>query len=441
MNIIIHRNGENYGPYTLNQVKEYLEMGVVTEMDLGWSDGSGEWLPLKEIILGLNSHRLSESDKSPRKHTDRKLLRWIVVLIGGAAAICLIGLFYLKANGPDFGVSVSTKTITNPVPSEAINNDISSCINNIHVDGDVASGELVLDQSDIEPSVNAVKVCVWYLSHSYPSITKINLVTHIKGHDDYGQIRQTDVTISLDNLAKARGYTSAYDYKSDPRGDFEILSQLSLGDMRQNPNRSDSSIDKLIGNWSGTLSVADHGETSVKISFNQSGTFGSFYGSDLPTFGNWWIKKNGNIALTTTSRSGLVTSFGTVILREDGTIGVDDDDCFGMFYLTKDQTESDKNSSPSTATDSPVAPTPSMDSVAGLYSGTDGGGFPGTIEFGESGKFINKDPALPNGMSFGDWALHGDIIDLYVDGQKVASATVQKDGKIILAGSVWDKVR
>ena len=50
MNITISRDGQNYGPYTLDQVKEYLGNGTLNESDLAWHDDSTGWLSLKEVL-------------------------------------------------------------------------------------------------------------------------------------------------------------------------------------------------------------------------------------------------------------------------------------------------------------------------------------------------------------------------------------------------------
>lgn len=50
MNILIHRDGQSYGPYTLDQVKHYLGNGSLVENDLAWHEGCVDWLPVKDII-------------------------------------------------------------------------------------------------------------------------------------------------------------------------------------------------------------------------------------------------------------------------------------------------------------------------------------------------------------------------------------------------------
>ena len=55
MHITIHRDGQNHGPYTLEQVKEYLGNGSLIESDLAWQEGCKDWLPLRDIITPVTT--------------------------------------------------------------------------------------------------------------------------------------------------------------------------------------------------------------------------------------------------------------------------------------------------------------------------------------------------------------------------------------------------
>jgi len=55
MNIFIHRDGENYGPYSLEQIKEFLNNGTLNEYDSAWHEGCADWLPVKAIINSLTA--------------------------------------------------------------------------------------------------------------------------------------------------------------------------------------------------------------------------------------------------------------------------------------------------------------------------------------------------------------------------------------------------
>ena len=49
MQITINRDGENHGPYPLEEVQRLLANGTVQENDLGYYEGAANWMPLKEI--------------------------------------------------------------------------------------------------------------------------------------------------------------------------------------------------------------------------------------------------------------------------------------------------------------------------------------------------------------------------------------------------------
>ena len=49
MQISINRDGENHGPYSLEEVRNLLANGALTENDLALQDGATEWVPLKNI--------------------------------------------------------------------------------------------------------------------------------------------------------------------------------------------------------------------------------------------------------------------------------------------------------------------------------------------------------------------------------------------------------
>ena len=47
MDILIHRNGQQYGPYSQQDIFKYLNDGSLTQDDLAWSDGATQWVPLR----------------------------------------------------------------------------------------------------------------------------------------------------------------------------------------------------------------------------------------------------------------------------------------------------------------------------------------------------------------------------------------------------------
>jgi len=53
--ITVHRDGKNYGPYTLEQANSLLACGKLVPADQAWQDGAYEWAPLESIpgIIGI----------------------------------------------------------------------------------------------------------------------------------------------------------------------------------------------------------------------------------------------------------------------------------------------------------------------------------------------------------------------------------------------------
>jgi hypothetical protein len=49
MQIYIHRNGEQFGPYSPEQTRDYLASGNLVADDLAWHEGAAAWAPLSQI--------------------------------------------------------------------------------------------------------------------------------------------------------------------------------------------------------------------------------------------------------------------------------------------------------------------------------------------------------------------------------------------------------
>ena len=49
MSVYLEHNGEQFGPFTLTQAKQYIGEGRFDASDLGWIEGMGDWQPIAEI--------------------------------------------------------------------------------------------------------------------------------------------------------------------------------------------------------------------------------------------------------------------------------------------------------------------------------------------------------------------------------------------------------
>ena len=55
MNLIIHRDGQNFGPYSIEQANMLLLSGQLRVDDLCWCDGASDWVALQSVhgIIGV----------------------------------------------------------------------------------------------------------------------------------------------------------------------------------------------------------------------------------------------------------------------------------------------------------------------------------------------------------------------------------------------------
>jgi len=51
MNFYVSKDGQNYGPFTLEQIREQIQCGHYSMNDHGWKEGMTDWAPIGELIL------------------------------------------------------------------------------------------------------------------------------------------------------------------------------------------------------------------------------------------------------------------------------------------------------------------------------------------------------------------------------------------------------
>jgi micrococcal nuclease len=100
MQIHIHKDGKNYGPYPLEQVRQYLKAGNFIGNDLACHDGAN-WIKLSQVpgIAPIKPKTIAKQVEQPAKvetKPAKKLLGIKVLLVGFflALVISLAGLTY-----------------------------------------------------------------------------------------------------------------------------------------------------------------------------------------------------------------------------------------------------------------------------------------------------------------------------------------------------------
>jgi GYF domain 2 len=87
----VSRNGQTYGPYTLDDLKKYVASGNVLPTDLARSEEMGEWLPVGQILGGAQSVAFQQPVAAPyppvgyapgaAAYPDPPNLHWALVLL------------------------------------------------------------------------------------------------------------------------------------------------------------------------------------------------------------------------------------------------------------------------------------------------------------------------------------------------------------------------
>jgi len=96
--VLIHRDGKQFGPYTLAEVKAHVASGNIISTDLYWSDGMTAWQAISEfdhaIHVPAQSEMVARSTIASEKRSNNKYL-WmatvVIVSVGGWFAINTLG--------------------------------------------------------------------------------------------------------------------------------------------------------------------------------------------------------------------------------------------------------------------------------------------------------------------------------------------------------------
>jgi len=114
MQVYVHRDGQNLGPYSIGQLRPYLQAGNFTGDDLACHDGAN-WVALKDVpgIIGRSSKQAPQA-RTVRKEPVAKPRKKLFILLGmGILVVSLVGIsvYFLqkKEESPD-----GTNTLAGP---------------------------------------------------------------------------------------------------------------------------------------------------------------------------------------------------------------------------------------------------------------------------------------------------------------------------------------
>ena len=118
MEIYIHRDGQQSGPHSLDEIKAQLGSGELHQDDLAWYDGAADWTSLSLVpgiagsALRLSSRQEPAATGSFRaeepKPASRSRTRTLIILWGLAAGlfslICLLTTLFMVAASSQKGL-------------------------------------------------------------------------------------------------------------------------------------------------------------------------------------------------------------------------------------------------------------------------------------------------------------------------------------------------
>lgn len=94
MQIHINRDGQDFGPYSLDQVHQYLQDGSIVASDMAWYDGAPDWMPLPKVP-GVKV----PAGAAAAGGAGKKTVVWISIAAVAAAAITGAIVFVVMNKG------------------------------------------------------------------------------------------------------------------------------------------------------------------------------------------------------------------------------------------------------------------------------------------------------------------------------------------------------
>ena len=100
MQIYVNKGGRQYGPYTVEQLREYIQQGSFSPHDLACFDGQN-WVKVTDVPGLTLGSQLPMPPPAPLSSAPKKIVLWSS--IGGITALLAISLvvWFLAISGKD----------------------------------------------------------------------------------------------------------------------------------------------------------------------------------------------------------------------------------------------------------------------------------------------------------------------------------------------------
>ena len=225
--IMIHREGKDYGPYSLEEVQGLLAKALLNPDDLAWVDGGTEWVPLRDLIpKGMPGMRekLVASAKvaapasaaaQPTPPLVRKGTMIGLSLIALLAFIIVPVIYELKEAVAPILAFVPTKPSTSPDTQDINKLPLvpgGFFVISAQVEGDSITATIMTDNTNEAQLCDEVMNHIYTLAKENSSANTLSCDIQVKG--------KKEVTLKIQDLGAVRSYPDKKAYATSEHRSF-----------------------------------------------------------------------------------------------------------------------------------------------------------------------------------------------------------------------------
>ena len=224
---MIHREDKDYGPYSLEDVKDLVSQGILTSDDLAWVEGGNEWVPLGNLLAQV-SPSVRKTAPSTVLPPNAEILNantpnTKVYLIGATlfavlAVVVIAAVVEMKNTFAPFLTFLDTK----PAPMSGTDDKFTATGTGsfwavtMEMNGNSMSATMMTDDSHGAELCDKVMGEIYSLATKNPSASDLKFTVQVTG--------KKEVNIQIQDLDAVRNYQDKEAYaSSEHRGFVEGL--------------------------------------------------------------------------------------------------------------------------------------------------------------------------------------------------------------------------